>query len=119
VPVFGWVPWLPWVVFQLSFWVPLATVNAIQPPTWPSREPSDLSELKPDGPAWASLVLSALATSHKVQPPVWLSQELSDLSGLDSDSPPYLCTLSPGVFLGWFTYMNILHLLYIWLSDWI
>jgi hypothetical protein len=48
--------------------VPLATVNAVQTTTWPSREPSDPSGLEPDGYSLASLVLSTLAASHEVQP---------------------------------------------------
>jgi hypothetical protein len=31
----------------------------VHPPTWPSREPSDLNGFEADGPPWASLVLSA------------------------------------------------------------
>ncbi len=40
--------------------MPLTTVKDIQPPAWPSRDPSDLSGFEPDGPPWASLVLSVV-----------------------------------------------------------
>jgi hypothetical protein len=59
MPVLGYDPWLPRVVFQLFLWAPLAIVYAVQPLDWPLWEPSDLSGLKPDAPTpWASLVLS-------------------------------------------------------------
>jgi hypothetical protein len=38
-PVLKLGPWLPRVIFQLSPWAYLATVNAVQPPAWPSWEP--------------------------------------------------------------------------------
>ncbi len=52
------VHWLPRVVFLLCHWTSLAAVHPVQPPAWSSREPSDLCGLKPDGPSWASIVLS-------------------------------------------------------------
>ncbi len=42
------------MAFQSCFpplpWAPLATSHEVQPPAWPSREPSDLSGLDPDAP---------------------------------------------------------------------
>ncbi len=37
-----------WSCMQLSPWSSIATINAVQPPAWPSQEPSDL-----DGWTWA------------------------------------------------------------------
>ncbi len=55
MPVFRLGPCVPRVVFQLSLDTSLATSHEVRPPTWPSREPPDLSGLQPDGPPWASL----------------------------------------------------------------
>jgi hypothetical protein len=59
MPVFGHIPWLPGVVFQLSLWVPLATINAVQPTAWPSWEHL-IWVYSPYGPLELSLVLSVL-----------------------------------------------------------
>ncbi len=99
MPVFGYIPWLPRVVFWLSLWVPLATINTIQPPAWPSQEPSDLSGLNLDGPPWASLVLSVFAqlsrctTSHLTVPrTIWSERTWSGQS-------PWPCSVFPFVSL--------------------
>ncbi len=70
------------VVFQLSLWASLANVNVVQPPAWPSWEPSDLSGLEPEGPPWAALVSSAFGCLSRGPTPIWLSQEPYDQSGL-------------------------------------
>ncbi len=38
-------------------WASLAAYHEVQPPAWPSWEPTDLSGLKPDGPPWVCLAL--------------------------------------------------------------
>ncbi len=47
----------------------MATINAVQPPAWPSRERSDWSGLEHDGPLELSLVLKCL----------WLFSTISSL----------------------------------------
>ncbi len=54
------VPWLPSCCLTLPQ-VSLAASHKVQPNTLPSREPSDLSGLKPDGPPWVSLVFSTFS----------------------------------------------------------
>ncbi len=101
-------------LFSNSPLMPFATVNAVQPPAWTSREPSDPRGLEPDGLLWATLVWVSLAASHEVQPPVWMSREPSDLSGLNPGSPPWPVQFFPleslfRTFHKWY----IMYLLYI------
>ncbi len=76
-------------------WARLVASHSIQPPTWPSRAPSDLSGLKPDGPTWVSLVWVALDTSLEVQSPTWLFRKPPDLSVLEQNRPLGLQQNSP------------------------
>ncbi len=46
-------PLASWSCFPALSWATLASINMVQPPAWPSREPSDLSGLEPDDPTWA------------------------------------------------------------------
>ncbi len=110
MPIFQLVPWLPRVVFKLSLenlWLPLRGSSL---PTWPSREPSDLSGLKPDGSPWAILVLCLWLL------PLTRSSLRSDCSENHliyvvsiPDTPPWLAVKSPlSVFLGQLPYIIFL-----------
>ncbi len=64
-----------------------------QPPTWLSREPSDLNGLESHGPLsqfWDSWLPIKGPGS-----PTWSFRELSDLSGADQGDPLLLCPICP------------------------
>jgi hypothetical protein len=77
-------------------WASLAASQEFQPLAWPSREPSDLSGLEPDGPPWVSLDLSAFGHLFWGPASRLMFQESSDLSGLDqfplawNEKPPWV-----------------------------
>jgi hypothetical protein len=85
-------------------WSSLADYHEDQPRTRQSQEPSDLSGLKPDGPPWVSLVLSACGSLFRG--PVSHLTAPYDLGGLDQNSLPLACRKIPlSVSLGRLTYI--------------
>ncbi len=108
-------PTRPLGLLELLSISPLSFFSAsheVQPPTRLSQEPSDLHGLEPDGPPWASLILSAfgrLSRDPSVPRTIWSEWTWS------GHSPLACCKISLNVFLGWSPYviycalLNILH----------
>jgi hypothetical protein len=96
MPIFGYVPWLPRVVFQLSPWATWATNSTVQPPAWPSWEPSDhQSGLKADGTTLSLLSFECLWPPLKRYNHQSDCLKNHDLSGLDPDSPSWRFAFPP------------------------
>ncbi len=82
-------------LFSNSLLCVLATSHWNQFPAWISEEPCDLDGLEPDGPCWASLVLSTfwLPLSRSSLPPAWPLREPSLIWAVSIRTvPPLPCS---------------------------